>query len=152
MNTFDNQLNMVDTALAWIRVRRLQSSAGSNPGARSANDDIYLSHAVSLQLIPNQDMPKKLLNANSMTTAVIPKRSSSTGAPVSGSGVPVEIVPASTAIDIDMPMAPKNMRGRRPKRSIDGIASRDARKYSVPLQAEMRRERLGSKPREFSKM
>ena len=125
---------MVDTALAWIRVRRLVNSAGKS------------------HVIPSQPIPKKLLNANSMTTAVIPKRSSSTGAPVSGSGVPVEIVPASTAIDIDMPIAPKNMRARRPKRSIAGIESKDAKKYSVPLQAEMRLDRFGSKPREFSKM
>jgi len=29
-HTFDSQLKMVDTALAWIRVRRFVSSAGSS--------------------------------------------------------------------------------------------------------------------------
>jgi hypothetical protein len=144
---------MVDTALAWIRVRRLVSSAGSSHVIPEGEHvSIVSDSGLRMVNLPNQPIPKKELKANNMTTAVMPKRSSSTGAPVSGSGVPVEMVPASTAIDIDMPMAPKNMRARRPKRSIAGMESRDARKYSVPLQAEMRRERLGSKPREFSKM
>jgi hypothetical protein len=130
----ESQLKIVETAFACIRVRRLVSSAGSS------------------QVIPSQEMPKKLLKTNSMTTAVIPYLSSSTGAPVSSSGVPVETMPARTAMAHDIPIAPKNMRARRPTRSIAGMARRDAMKYSVPLKAEMSRDRLGLKPREFSKM
>jgi hypothetical protein len=71
----ESQLKIVETAFACIRVRRLVSSAGSS------------------QVIPSQEMPKKLLKTNSMTTAVIPYLSSSTGAPVSSSSVPVETMP-----------------------------------------------------------
>lgn len=38
----------------------------------------------------------------------------------------VLVVPARTAMDIDMPAAPKSISGRRPKRSIVKMAIQDA--------------------------
>lgn len=51
---FDSQLKIVDTAFAWIRVRRFVNSAGNN------------------HVIPNHPIPKKLLKTNNITTAVMP--------------------------------------------------------------------------------
>jgi hypothetical protein len=62
------------------------------------------------------------------------------------------VVPARTAIDIDMPAAPNIISGRRPNFSIVKIAIQDAIQYSVPLQAESSRLRNGESPILFSKM
>ena len=62
------------------------------------------------------------------------------------------LVPASTAMEIDMPAAPNNMSGRRPNFSMVKTAIQDAAKYSVPLRAASRREVNGFKPMLFSKM
>lgn len=59
------------------------------------------------------------------------------------------MVPARTAMEIDMPTAPNIMRGRRPNFSMVKMAIHDAIQYSVPLQAERRRLRKGDRPMEF---
>jgi hypothetical protein len=67
--------------------------------------------------------------------------------------LPIElVVPASTAIDIDMPAAPNIISGRRPNFSIVKIAIHDAIQYSVPLQADNNRLRKGDRPMLFSKI
>jgi len=62
------------------------------------------------------------------------------------------VAPAKTAMDIDMPAAPKIIRERRPNFSIVKMAIQLAIQYSVPLQADKRRLRKGERPIEFSKM
>jgi hypothetical protein len=67
--------------------------------------------------------------------------------------LPIElVVPARTAMDIDMPAAPNIINGRRPNFSIVKIAIHDAIQYSVPLQAESSRLRNGDRPMLFSKI
>lgn len=62
------------------------------------------------------------------------------------------VAPANTAMENDMPAAPKIIRDRRPNLSIVKIAIQLANQYSVPLQADKRRLRKGERPMEFSKM
>jgi hypothetical protein len=62
------------------------------------------------------------------------------------------VVPARTAMDMDMPAAPKIMSGRRPNFSMVKMAIQDAIQYSVPLQAERRRAKKGERPILFSKI
>lgn len=95
-------------------------------------------------------MAKKLLKTKRKTVAVTPYVVVSCGAP-SSSKVPVDTDPARMPIEAHMPKAPNSMSLRRPVRSMSGKAIRDARKYSVPLAAPNRRDKAGSKPREFSK-
>lgn len=94
-------------------------------------------------------MAKKVLKTKRNTVAVTPYVVLSEGAPL-GSVVPVETLPARTAMDAIMPKAPNSMSVRRPVFSISGSATSDARKYSVPLHAANRRDIFESKPREFS--
>jgi hypothetical protein len=62
------------------------------------------------------------------------------------------VVPASTAIDMDMPAAPNIINGRRPNFSMVKIAIHDAIQYSVPLQADRSRLRKGERPMLVSKI
>ena len=67
--------------------------------------------------------------------------------------LPIElVVPARTAILMDMPAAPKIINGRRPNFSTVKIAIHDAIQYSVPLQADSSRLRKGDRPILFSKI
>jgi hypothetical protein len=95
-------------------------------------------------------MAKNVLKANMNTTAVMPYFGSRTGAPNSFS-LAVDVIPLMIAMLAIIPDAPKSMSLRRPARSINGMATRPARKYSVPLQADKRRDISGPKPSEFSK-
>lgn len=96
-------------------------------------------------------MAKNVLKTKRKTVAVTPYVVDRFGAPVSGSVVPVDTVPASIAIDAAMPKAPNSMSLRRPVRSMSGKATSDARKYSVPFAAARSRDMAGLNPREFSK-
>jgi hypothetical protein len=60
------------------------------------------------------------------------------------------VVPARTAMDMDMPAAPNIIRGRRPNFSMVKMAIHDAIQYSVPLQADRSRLRKGERPILFS--
>jgi hypothetical protein len=62
------------------------------------------------------------------------------------------VAPASTAMEKDMPAAPKIIKERRPNLSIVNIAIQLAIQYSVPLHADSRRLRKGERPMEFSKI
>jgi hypothetical protein len=62
------------------------------------------------------------------------------------------VVPARTAMDIDMPAAPNIISGRRPNFSMVKMAIQDAIQYSVPLQADSRRLRKGERPMLVSKI
>ncbi len=53
---------------------------------------------------------------------------------------------ARSTIVIVCPMAPNNMSGRRPMRSMRKMAISDAKKYSVPLHAAMIRALTSSIP------
>jgi hypothetical protein len=77
------------------------------------------------QVIPNQPKAKKVLKTNKNTAAAIPGLLSPSKL----------VVMAKTIIEIDIPAAPINISGRRPTFSIMKMGIRDARKYSVPLQA-----------------
>jgi hypothetical protein len=56
------------------------------------------------------------------------------------------------AIEIDMPVAPNNIRGRRPNFSMVKTATHDAIQYSVPFKADSRRLINGERPMEVSKI
>lgn len=56
------------------------------------------------------------------------------------------VVPARTAMLIDMPAAPKIMRERRPNFSMVKMAIHDAIQYSVPLHAANSRDKNGESP------
>lgn len=62
------------------------------------------------------------------------------------------VAPARIAMEIDMPVAPKIIKERRPNFSIVKMAIQLAIQYSVPLQADKRRLKKGERPIEFSKM
>jgi hypothetical protein len=62
------------------------------------------------------------------------------------------VVPARTAMDMDMPAAPNIIKGRRPNFSMVKMAIHDAIQYSVPLQADRRRLKKGERPILFSKI
>lgn len=94
-------------------------------------------------------MAKKVLKTKRNTVAVTPYVVLSLGAPL-GSVVPVDTVPARMAIDAIMPKAPNSIRVRRPVLSISGRATKEAKKYSVPLAAANSRDISELKPREFS--
>lgn len=64
----------------------------------------------------------------------------------------LDVAPARTAIDIDIPAAPKIIKERRPNFSMVKMAIHEAIQYSVPLQADNNRLRNGDKPIEFSKI
>jgi hypothetical protein len=93
-------------------------------------------------VIPNHPIAKKLLNTNRKTVASSPKLALSM----------LLKAPARMAMEADMPAAPNIMRERRPNFSIVKMAIQDAIQYSVPLQAERRRDRKGERPMLFSKM
>ena len=85
--------------------------------------------------MPSHPIAKKVLKTNKKAAATMP-------APV-----PFWLVAAaSTAMDRDMPTAPKSIRGRRPNFSIEKTAIQDARKYSVPLAAARMRLVKGVRP------
>lgn len=93
---------------------------------------------------------KKELKTNKNTVAVTPYVVDRLGAPFSSTS-PVDVVPAKTAMETIMPTDPNSMSLRRPVRSIRGRATREAKKYSVPLRAANSRDMVGPNPRLFSK-
>ena len=118
LNTFyTHQFAVVEIAFAGALILSGVISAGTN------------------HVMPNHPTAKKLLNTNRKIAATIP------------SVVSVrEVVPARTAMLAAWPMAPKSISLRRPNFSMVKIAMREARKYSVPLQAARRRLRKSERP------
>lgn len=103
-------------------------------------------NAVSEQLtyshvMPNHPMAKNELNTKSSTELT-------TWAPVP------RTLPrtASNTIVMHWPTAPKIMSFRRPIRSMMKMAMREARKYSVPFAAAMRRDVTSDRPSRWNKI
>jgi hypothetical protein len=113
----------VESALAGARIFNGTISAGYN------------------QVIPNHPIAKQELKTKRKTAAA-----------TSPPGVWRLAVIAKIIIEIDMPAAPKSIKVRRPNFSIVNTATHEARKYSVPLQAETIREVTRSIPSRCSKM
>jgi hypothetical protein len=93
-------------------------------------------------VMPSHPIAKNELNTKRNTVASNPKLELSI----------LLSAPARMAMDIDMPAAPNIIKVRRPNFSIVKMAIQDAIQYSVPLQAERRRDRKGERPMLFSKM
>lgn len=104
------QLLEVDRALAGARIRRGVISAGYS------------------QVIPSQPTAKNELKTNKKTMPTIWHALAS-----------LEPTPARIAMEAHCPAAPKSISFRRPTRSTNQIAGREARKYSVPFRAAIRR-------------
>lgn len=85
--------------------------------------------------MPSQPMAKKVLKMKKNAAAAMP-----------GADPLIEVVPASMAMEADMPTAPKSINFLRPTFSTRKTAIQEARKYSVPLQAARMRERVGPMP------
>ena len=111
------QLAEVDKALAGALIRRGTISAGYN------------------HVIPNQPIAKNVLNTKRDTAAQIPPLA-----------LLKLVAMARTAIERDIPVAPKIMRFLRPNLSIVNTAIHEAAKYSVPLAAAIMVDRVWLKP------
>ena len=114
---FQIQFPLVETALAGARIRKGTISAGYS------------------QVMPSQPMAKKVLKMKRKTVDAMPEL-----------GVPIESVMARMTILPDIPAAPNSISWRRPNLSMVKTAIQEAAKYSVPLQAAMRRERKSERP------
>ena len=105
---------------------QLEDVARAFAGARIFSGTISAGYS---QVIPSQPIAKKVLKTKRKTIQAMLAES-----------VPALAVPARMAMEMDIPAAPKSMRVRRPKRSMVKTATHEAMKYSVPLQAAMRRD------------
>ena len=86
--------------------------------------------------MPNQPTAKNELNTNSKTADTIWVAELSM----------LPRMARSTIVSV-WPTEPNSMSGRRPTRSMRKMATRLARKYSVPLQAAIIRESTSPRPR-----